>query len=160
MYGGDMISKVAIDRTAWNDLPWKFEAGTSAYVDAIGLGAAVDYLEAVGMDAIHAHEQALVAYALPALQAIPGVKVFGPQTVEDRVGVIAFDVAGIHPHDVAQIFDSEGICVRAGHHCNMPLMGRLGTPATARASFYLYNTVAEIDALVAAIHTAKKLFKV
>jgi cysteine desulfurase/selenocysteine lyase len=160
MYGGDMISKVAIDRTAWNDLPWKFEAGTSAYVDAIGLGAAVDYLEAVGMDAIHAHEQALVAYALPALQAIPGVKVFGPQTVEDRVGVIAFDVAGIHPHDVAQIFDSEGICVRAGHHCNMPLMGRLGTPATARASFYLYNTFAEIDALVAAIHTAKRVFKV
>ena len=155
-----MISRVAVDLTTWNDLPWKFEAGTSAYVDAIGLGAAVDYLQAVGMDKIHEHERALVAYALPKLLAIPGVTVFGPKTAEDRVGVISFDVAGIHPHDVAQIFDSEGICVRAGHHCNQPLMTRLGTAATTRASFYLYNTFAEIDALVAAIDKAKKLFKV
>ena len=160
LYGGDMISRVAVDLTTWNELPWKFEAGTSAYVDAIGLGAAVDYLEAVGMESIHEHERALVAYALPRLLAIPGVTVFGPKTLEDRVGVISFDVAGIHPHDVAQIFDSEGICVRAGHHCNQPLMNRLGTPATTRASFYLYNTFAEIDALVAAIDTAKRLFKV
>jgi cysteine desulfurase / selenocysteine lyase len=160
LYGGDMISRVAVDLTTWNDLPWKFEAGTSAYVDAIGLGAAVDYLEAVGMDKIHEHERALVAYALPRLRAIPGLTVFGPKTADDRVGVISFDLAGIHPHDVAQIFDSEGICVRAGHHCNQPLMTRLGTPATTRASFYLYNTFAEIDMLVAAIAKAKKLFKV
>lgn len=160
LYGGDMISRVAVDLTTWNDLPWKFEAGTSAYVDAIGLGAAVDYLEAVGMEKIHEHERALVAYALPRLMAIPGLTVFGPKTAVDRVGVISFDLAGIHPHDVAQIFDSEGICVRAGHHCNQPLMTRLGTPATTRASFYLYNTFAEIDALVAAIDKAKKLFKV
>jgi cysteine desulfurase/selenocysteine lyase len=160
LYGGDMISRVAVDLTTWNDLPWKFEAGTSAYVDAIGLGAAVDYLEAVGLDKIHEHERALVAYALPKLLALDGIRIFGPKTLEDRVGVISFDVAGIHPHDVAQIFDSEGICVRAGHHCNQPLMTRLGTPATTRASFYLYNTFAEVDALVAAIGTAKRVFKV
>ena len=160
LYGGDMISRVAIDLTTWNELPWKFEAGTSAYVDAIGLGAAVDYLEGVGIERIHEHERALVGYALPKLLAIPGVTVFGPKTLDDRVGVLSFDVAGIHPHDVAQIFDSEGICVRAGHHCNQPLMTRLGTPATTRASFYLYNTFAEIDALVGAIETAKRLFKV
>ena len=160
LYGGDMISRVAVDLTTWNDLPWKFEAGTSAYVDAIGLGAAVDYLEAVGMDTIHEHERALVAYALPRLMAIPGLTVFGPKTADDRVGVISFDLAGIHPHDVAQIFDSEGICVRAGHHCNQPLMTRLGTAATTRASFYLYNTFAEIDLLVSAIAKAKTLFKV
>ena len=160
LYGGDMISRVAVDLSTWNDLPWKFEAGTSAYVDAIGLGAAVDYLQAIGLDKIHAHERALVAYALPRLQAIDGLTVFGPKTADDRVGVISFDIAGIHPHDVAQIFDSEGICVRAGHHCNQPLMTRLGTAATTRASFYLYNTFAEIDALVSAIETAKRLFKV
>ena len=160
LYGGDMISRVAVDLSTWNDLPWKFEAGTSAYVDAIGLGAAVDYLQAVGMERIHEHERALVAYALPRLLAIDGLRVFGPKSVEDRVGVISFDIAGIHPHDVAQIFDSEAICVRAGHHCNQPLMTRLGTAATTRASFYLYNTFAEVDALVAAIGTAKRLFKV
>ena len=160
LYGGDMISRVAVDLTTWNDLPWKFEAGTSAYVDAIGLGAAVDYLQAVGLDAIHEHERALVAYALPRLQAISGLTLYGPKDAVDRVGVISFDIQGIHPHDVAQIFDSEGICVRAGHHCNQPLMTRLGTAATTRASFYLYNTFEEIDALVAAIETAKRLFKV
>jgi cysteine desulfurase/selenocysteine lyase len=158
--GGDMIKSVSFERTTYNDLPWKFEAGTSAYVDAIGLGAAVDYLQAVGMDKIHEHEQALVAYALPKLQALDGVRVFGPTTLEDRVGVISFDVAGIHPHDVAQIFDSQGICVRAGHHCNQPLMTRLGTAATTRASFYLYNTFGEIDALIAAVGEAKRVFKV
>ena len=160
MYGGDMISRVAIDLTTWNELPWKFEAGTSAYVDGIGLGAAVDYLQAVGMERIHDHERALVDYALPRLQAISGLTLFGPKTAADRVGVISFDVAGIHAHDVAQIFDSEGICVRAGHHCNQPLMTRLGTAATTRASFYLYNTFAEIDLLIAAIGKAQKLFKV
>jgi len=160
MYGGDMISRVTVAKTSWNDLPWKFEAGTSAFVDAIGLGAAVDYLQAVGLDRIHEHEQALVAYALPRLQAIPGVTLFGPKDTTDRVGVISFAIAGIHAHDVAQIFDSEGLCVRAGHHCNQPLMERLGTAATTRASFYLYNTFAEVDALVAAIGKAKQVFKV
>jgi len=160
MYGGDMISRVTVAKTSWNDLPWKFEAGTSAFVDAIGLGAAVDYLQAVGLDRIHEHEQALVAYALPKLQAVPGVTLYGPKDTTDRVGVISFAVSGIHAHDVAQIFDSEGICVRAGHHCNQPLMERLGTEATTRASFYLYNTFAEVDALVAAIGKAKQVFKV
>ena len=160
MYGGDMISRVTVAKTSWNDLPWKFEAGTSAFVDAIGLGAAVDYLQAVGLDRIHEHEQALVAYALPRLQTIPGVTLFGPKDTTDRVGVISFAIEGIHAHDVAQIFDSEGICVRAGHHCNQPLMERLGTAATTRASFYLYNTFAEVDGLVAAIGKAKQVFKV
>jgi len=158
--GGHMIKQVNFDNSTWNDLPWKFEAGTSAFVDAIGLGAAVDYLQAVGLDRIHEHEQALVAYALPRLEAIPGVTLFGPKDTTDRVGVISFAIAGIHAHDVAQIFDSEGLCVRAGHHCNQPLMERLGTAATTRASFYLYNTFAEVDALVAAIGKAKQVFKV
>ena len=160
LYGGDMISRVAVDLTTWNDLPWKFEAGTSAYVDAIGLGAAVDYLDTVGIERIHEHECALMAYLLPKLIAIPGVTVYGPKTLEDRVGVVSFDIAGVHPHDVAQIFDSEAICVRAGHHCNQPLMTRLGTAATTRASFYLYNTFAECDALLSAIDRAKQVFKV
>ncbi|MCA1682866.1 MAG: cysteine desulfurase [Actinobacteria bacterium] len=160
MYGGDMISRVTTDLTTWNELPWKFEAGTSAYVDAIGLGAAVDYLEAVGMDKVHEHETALVDYLLPRLREAGGVTLYGPPTSADRVGVVSFNIDGIHPHDVATIFDSEGVCVRAGHHCNQPLMGRLGTAATTRASFYLYNTTEECDALLAAIGTAKRLFRV
>ncbi len=158
MYGGDMISRVAIDLTTWNELPWKFEAGTSAYVDAIGLGAAVDYLTGVGMERVHAHELELVGYLLPRLLEIPGITVYGPQTLDDRVGVISFNLEGIHPHDVATIFDSEGVCVRAGHHCNQPLMTRLGTVATSRASFYLYNTTAECDVLLGAIAKARKIF--
>ena len=160
LYGGDMISRVTVEKTEWNELPWKFEAGTSSYVDAIGLGAAVDYLEAVGMDAIHRHELFLTGYLLPRLQAIPGVTIYGPTTLEDRVGVVSFNIEGIHPHDVATIFDSEGVCVRAGHHCNQLLMAKLGVPATNRASFYLYNTTDECDLLLAAIGTAKKVFGV
>lgn len=158
LYGGDMIGQVSVERSTWNELPWKFEAGTSSYVDAIGLGAAVDYLEAVGMDRIEAHENALTAYVLPLLQAEKGVTIFGPTTLEDRVGVISFAIEGIHPHDAATIFDREGVCVRAGHHCNHPLMARLGVPATTRASFSLYNTFEECDALIAAIRTAQKVF--
>ncbi len=158
MYGGDMISRVAIDLTTWNELPWKFEAGTSAYVDAIGLGAAVDYLSEVGVGRIHAHELELVGYLLPRLLETPGVTVYGSHTLDDRIGVVSFNLDGIHPHDVATIFDSEGVCVRAGHHCNQPLMTRLGCVATTRASFYLYNTVAECDALLAAIAKARKIF--
>ena len=160
LYGGDMISRVTISLTEWNELPWKFEAGTSSYVDAIGLGAAVDYLQEVGLGRIHEHELGLVSYVLPRLQDIPGVTVYGPKTLEDRVGVVSFNIEGIHPHDVATIFDREGVCVRAGHHCNQPLMTRLGVPATTRASFYLYNTTEECDALVGAVHAAKKVFGV
>ncbi len=160
LFGGDMIASVTVERTTWNELPWKFEAGTSSYVDAIGLGAAVDYLEAVGMEKIHQHELSLVGYVLPRLEEIPGVTVYGPKTLEDRVGVVSFNIEGIHPHDAASIFDREGVCVRAGHHCNQLLMTRLGVPATTRASFYLYNTVEECDALIGAVHSAKKIFGV
>ena len=160
LYGGDMISRVSISMTEWNELPWKFEAGTSAYVDAIGLGAAVDYLMEVGLERIHEHELSLVGYLLPRLADIPGITVYGPKTLDDRVGVVSFNIEGIHPHDVATIFDNEGVCVRAGHHCNQPLMTRLSVPATTRASFYLYNTTEECDALVGAIHAAKKVFGV
>jgi cysteine desulfurase/selenocysteine lyase len=160
LFGGDMISRVTVEKTEWNELPWKFEAGTSSYVDAIGLGAAVDYLEAVGVANIHEHELSLVAYLLPRLTQIGGVQVYGPKTLDDRVGVVSFNIEGIHPHDVATIFDREGVCVRAGHHCNQLLMTRLGVAATTRASFYLYNTTAECDALLGAIASAKKVFKV
>jgi cysteine desulfurase/selenocysteine lyase len=158
LYGGDMISRVTVALTEWNELPWKFEAGTSSYVDAIGLGAAVDYLCAVGLKRIHEHELFLVGQLLSRLQDIPGVTVYGPRTLEDRVGVVSFNIEGIHPHDAATIFDREGVCVRAGHHCNHPLMTRLGVSATIRASMYLYNTVEELDALVEAVHKAKKVF--
>jgi cysteine desulfurase/selenocysteine lyase len=160
LFGGDMISRVTVEKTEWNELPWKFEAGTSSYVDAIGLGAAVDYLEAVGVAKIHEHELSLVAYLLPRLSEISGVEVYGPKTLDDRVGVVSFNIEGIHPHDVATIFDREGVCVRAGHHCNQLLMTRLGVAATTRASFYLYNTTDECDALLSAIDKAKKVFKV
>ena len=160
LFGGDMISRVTVEKTEWNELPWKFEAGTSSYVDAIGLGAAVDYLEALGVAKIHEHELSLVAYLLPRLAEVPGVTVYGPKTLDDRVGVVSFNIEGIHPHDVASIFDREGVCVRAGHHCNQLLMTRLGVAATTRASFYLYNTTDECDALLGAIDKAKKVFKV
>ncbi|HKY49899.1 MAG TPA: aminotransferase class V-fold PLP-dependent enzyme, partial [Candidatus Limnocylindria bacterium] len=158
--GGDMILSVTFEKTTYNQLPWKFEAGTSSYVDAIGLGAAVDYLEGVGVAKIHEHELSLVAYLLPRLREMGGVTVYGPKTLEERVGVVSFNIEGIHPHDVATIFDREGVCVRAGHHCNQLLMTRLGVAATTRASFYLYNTTAECDALLGAIDKAKKVFKV
>src|SRR5712691_11246153 len=160
LYGGDMISRVTLARTEWNELPWKFEAGTSSYVDAIGLGAAVDYLTDVGMGPVHDHELSLVGYLLPRLEDIPGVTVYGPRSLEERVGVVSFNIEGIHPHDAATIFDREGVCVRAGHHCNQPLMARLGVAATTRASMYLYNTSGECDALIGAVHAAKKVFGV
>ena len=160
LYGGDMISRVTVSMTEWNELPWKFEAGTSSYVDAIGLGAAVDYLTDVSLERIHEHELSLVGYLLPRLGEIPGVTIYGPKTLESRVGVVSFNIEGIHPHDVATIFDREAVCVRAGHHCNQPLMTRLGVPATTRASFYLYNTIEECDALVHVVHAAKKVFGV
>ncbi|MGB8252010.1 MAG: aminotransferase class V-fold PLP-dependent enzyme, partial [Anaerolineaceae bacterium] len=155
--GGDMIKKVELRSFKPNELPYKFEAGTPAIAEAIGFGAAVDYLTDVGMDAIAKHEQELVTYALDRLAEIPGVGILGPP-VEKRGGVASFTVEGIHPHDVAQILDGEGIAIRAGHHCAMPLHDILGIQASSRASFYLYNTMSDIDALVDGIYKAKKVF--
>jgi cysteine desulfurase/selenocysteine lyase len=145
--GGEMIRSVTLDRTTFNDLPHKFEAGTPAIAEAFGLGAAIDYVSAIGLDAIEAHEHELVAYALGRLQELDFVRVFGPP-VDRRAGIVSFEVAGIHPHDVAQILDWEGVAVRAGHHCTQPLMTRLGVVATTRASFYVYSLPEEVDRLV------------
>jgi cysteine desulfurase/selenocysteine lyase len=155
--GGDMIKRVHLRSFAPNDLPHKFEAGTPAIAEAVGLGAAVDYLAAVGMDVIAAQEHAIVAYAIERLEEIPGVQVFGP-TAEHKGGVAAFTLAGVHPHDVAQILDRDGIAVRAGHHCAMPLHEKFNLSATTRASFYLYNTLAEVDKLVEGVYKVKKMF--
>jgi cysteine desulfurase/selenocysteine lyase len=157
MGGGDMISTVKLSGSTWNDLPYKFEAGTPAIAEAIGLGYAVDYLSAMGMDKIQAHEQEITTYALDRLAEVPGVTVYGPEA-EKKGAVAAFTVQGIHAHDVAQILDADGIAVRAGHHCAMPLHERFGVSATARASFYLYNTTQEVDALIEALYKVKKTF--
>ncbi len=157
MGGGDMISTVTLEGSTWNELPYKFEAGTPIIAGAIGLGCAVDYLSALGMDKIHAHEQMMTAYALEKLAEVPDLKLYGPGA--DQKGAVAtFTMEGIHPHDLAQILDSFGIAVRAGHHCAMPLHAELKIPATTRASFYLYNTPAEIDALVVGLYKAKEVF--
>ncbi|MDH7568902.1 MAG: cysteine desulfurase [Armatimonadota bacterium] len=156
--GGDMISAVWLDRATWNELPYKFEAGTPNIAQQIGLGAAVEYLAGVGMDAIHAHEQRLTRYALQRLREVKGLEVYGD--APDRGGVISFNVQGIHPHDLAQVLDQEGVAVRAGNHCAQPLHRKLGQVASCRASFYLYNTEAEVDALVHAIQRAKAFFGV
>jgi len=148
--GGDMIRKVEWESATWNRLPWKFEAGTPAFVEGIGLGAAVDYLTGIGMEAIAAHERELTAYALERLSALPGLNIVGPPA-HQRGGVVAFTFRGIHPHDIAHMLDMEGIAVRAGHHCAQPLHRRLGLTATVRASFYLYNTAEEVDALARAL---------
>jgi cysteine desulfurase/selenocysteine lyase len=148
--GGDMIRKVEWESATWNRLPWKFEAGTPAFVEGIGLGAAVDYLTAIGMEAIAAHERELTAYALERLSALLGLNIVGPPA-HQRGGVVAFTFRGIHPHDIAHMLDMEGIAVRAGHHCAQPLHRRLGLTATVRASFYLYNTAEEVDALARAL---------
>jgi len=155
--GGDMIKRVYLRSFVPNELPHKFEAGTPAIAEAIGLGAAVDYLAAIGMDQLAEHEQMLSEYALERLEEVPGVTVLGPPSGE-RGGVAAFSLAGVHPHDVAEILDQGGIAVRAGHHCAMPLHEKLGLPASTRASFYLYNTIAEIDALVDGLYKVKKVF--
>lgn len=159
MGGGDMIKKVYLRSFTPNDLPHKFEAGTPAVAEAIGLGAAVDYLSAVGMDAIAGHEQQIIKYALEQLSQVKGVKVIGPEA-RFKGGVVAFTLEGVHPHDVAQILDSDGIAVRAGHHCAMPLHDKYGLPATTRASFYLYNTESEVDKLVSGLLKVQKVFGV
>jgi cysteine desulfurase/selenocysteine lyase len=155
--GGDMIEYVGDERTTWNVLPHKFEAGTPNVADAVGLAAACDYLAAVGMDAVRDHERQLMALATERLLAVPTVRVYGPPAAE-RSGVVSFTAADIHPHDLATVLDETGVCVRAGHHCAQPLMRRLDVPATARASFYIYNTEADVDALVAGVERARKLF--
>jgi cysteine desulfurase/selenocysteine lyase len=160
MGGGEMIRRVTEERSTWNDLPWKFEAGTPNIAGAVGLGAAVDYLTALGMDTVRAHERALVAYALDRLTTLPSVTIYGPRSADHRGAVIAFNVAGIHPHDLASILDHEGICIRAGHHCAQPLMKRLGVGATSRASFYIYNDYDDIDALCSGIEVAERIMQV
>ncbi|MBV8171374.1 MAG: SufS family cysteine desulfurase [Candidatus Eremiobacteraeota bacterium] len=157
--GGGMIGVVELTKSTYADVPARFEAGTPAIAEAVGLAAAVRYLEAVGMERIHQYELSLAGYALERLAQVPAVKLYGPP-MSDRTGVISMTVGDIHAHDLASILDSEGVCVRAGHHCNQPLMEKLGVPATARASFYLYNTPDEVDALVSAIEKAKRIFKI
>ncbi len=155
--GGDMIKAVHLSGFTPNSLPHKFEAGTPAIAEAIGFGAAVDYLAAIGMDAVAAHEQEIITHALERLEEIPGLKVFGPPA-EKKGGVAAFTLEGVHPHDVAQILDSVGVAVRAGHHCAQPLHEKFNIPATTRASFYLYSTKEEVDKLVEGIYQVKKIF--
>jgi cysteine desulfurase/selenocysteine lyase len=157
--GGEMISRVSLEGSTWNDIPWKYEAGTPNIADGIALGAAVDYLEAIGMENVRAHEKALVGYAIERLSALPEVTIYGPQSPEERVGVVAFNYGDIHPHDLGQVLDQHGVAIRAGHHCAQPLMRRLDCVATARASFFLYNTRAEIDVFVEALQAAGRYFK-
>ena len=158
--GGEMIETVTMERSTYAGIPHKFEAGTPPIVEAVGLGAAVDYLGHVGMDAIHAHEQAITAYALEGLQTVPGLTVLGPLDAASRGGAISFEIDGVHPHDVAQVLDSRGIAVRAGHHCAKPAHARFGVQSSTRMSSYLYTTPAEIDALVEGLHHTRSYFKV
>ena len=155
--GGDMIKEVKLRSFRANTLPYKFEAGTPAIAESVGFGAAVDYLSSLGMDAIASHEHEITEYALERLEEVPGVKLFGPGA-QNKGGVAAFTLDGVHPHDVAQILDQDGIAVRAGHHCAQPLHEKFGLPATSRASFYLYNTKEEVDLLVNGIYKVKELF--
>jgi cysteine desulfurase/selenocysteine lyase len=156
--GGEMIRDVAVEGSTWNDIPWRFEAGTPNVAEAVGLGAAVDYLEALGMDRVRAAEAELTGYALKRLGEVQGLRVYGPAELEHRGGVVSFTLGSVHPHDVAQVLDEEGIAVRAGHHCTMPLHRRLGVPATTRASFSVYSTADEVDALVAGLEKADRFF--
>ncbi|HEL0757290.1 TPA: cysteine desulfurase [Streptococcus equi subsp. zooepidemicus] len=157
-FGGEMIDFVYEQEATWKPLPWKLEAGTPHIAGAIGLGAAISYLDAIGMDQVHAHEADLVAYTLPRLQAIAGLTVYGPERADERSGVLAFNIDGLHPHDLATALDYEGVAVRAGHHCAQPLHKYLGLHSTVRASFYLYNTREDCDRLIEAILKAKEFF--
>ncbi len=158
--GGEMISRVTLEDATWNEIPYKYEAGTPNIADGIALGAAVDYLEAIGMENVRAHEKSLTAYAIEKLSEIDEITIYGPHNAEERVGVVTFNYGDIHPHDLGQVLDNYGIAIRAGHHCAQPLMRRLDCVATARASFYLYNTFAEIDVLVEALQEVGRYFKV
>jgi cysteine desulfurase / selenocysteine lyase len=158
--GGEMIETVTMERSTYAPIPHKFEAGTPPIVEAVGLGAAVDYLSAIGMDNVRTHEETITRYALDGLSTVKGLKVLGPLSTQDRGGAIAFELAGIHPHDVSQVLDSRGIAVRAGHHCAKPAHKRFGVQSSTRASSYLYTTPAEIDALVDGLEYTKKYFRV
>lgn len=156
--GGHMIRKVTLEETTWNELPHKFEAGTAPIAEAVGLGAAIDYVGEIGLDTIERYERELLEYALPRLTEVAGLRLFGPPA-DRRAGIISFELEGVHPHDVAQILDWEGVAVRAGHHCNQPLMARLGVPATTRASVYVYTVPEEIDRLVDGLQKVRETFK-
>ncbi|MDQ4041348.1 MAG: SufS family cysteine desulfurase, partial [Actinomycetota bacterium] len=156
--GGDMISSVDFQESRWNELPWKFEAGTPPIAEAVGLGAAVDFLSAIGMEAVRVHETDLVAYALRRLKEIPGLTIYGPPAPELRGALISFAIESVHPHDVAEIIAREGVCIRAGHHCAQPLMRRLGVAATSRASFAIHNTHRDVDRLITALGSVRAVF--
>lgn len=156
--GGDMIRRVTLEGSTWNDLPWKFEAGTPAIAEGIGLGAAVDYLNELGMENVHAYEQYITNYALEALSEVDGLEIMGP-SIQQRGGVASFTIKGLHPHDIAEIVDKDGIAIRAGHHCAMPLHHQYGINSSARASFYIHTTTEEVDKLVESLHRAKKIFR-
>lgn len=158
MYGGDMIEKVTLEKSTWNELPWKFEAGTPNIAGGIGLGAAVDYLDKVGLENIYDHEEGLLNYALEKMSEFDWIKVYGHGAKTESVGVISFNVEDVHPHDVAGMLDEQGIAVRSGHHCAQPLMQQLSMDYTARVSFYLYNTKEEIDLCINTLKKVKKLF--
>ncbi len=160
MGGGDMIKDVWTDHSIWNDVPYKFEAGTSNIADAIGLGAAVDYLSALGMENVRTHEVRLMRYALKSLSRVKGIEIYGPARSEHRAGVVSFNLSDVHPHDLATILDEEGIAIRSGSHCAHPLVRWLGVPATSRASFYIYNSYDDVDALCEGLQKARRIFKV
>jgi cysteine desulfurase/selenocysteine lyase len=157
--GGHMISRVEREYSTWNELPYKFEAGTSAATEAVGLAAAIEYLDAIGMERVRAHERDLTAYALERLPDVDGIHLYGPPDLDRRGGVVAFAIEGMHPHDIAELCDREAVCVRAGHHCAQPLMRCLGVGATARASFHVYNSRDEVDRLVDALGKAREVFE-
>jgi cysteine desulfurase/selenocysteine lyase len=156
--GGSMISRVLLEESTWNEVPHKFEAGTPNIADVIGLGAAIDYLESLGMENVRAHERELTKYALDRLSALDGLTIYGPMDSEERVGVVSFNYGEVHPHDLSQVLDQYGVAIRAGHHCAQPLMRRLDCVATARASFYIYNLPSEIDTLIEALKEAGRYF--
>ena len=164
LYGGDMIKKVTVSGSTWNDLPWKFEAGTANVEGAVGLSAAVDYLKKIGMDSVRSHDKQITKYALQKLSEIDDVAIYGPSDPEKRTGAVSFNIIKnnnmlIHPHDLASLLNDKGIAIRSGNHCTQPLHDRLGVPSTSRASFYIYNTKEEVDILAEAINHAKKVFK-
>jgi cysteine desulfurase/selenocysteine lyase len=156
--GGDMISRVGYDKSTWNQVPWKFEAGTTPFAEAVGLAAALDWMGGIGMEAIGAHEADVVSYAIDRLREVPGLTIFGP-TEQPRGTGISFGIDGVHPHDVAEILGRDGVCVRAGHHCTMPLMRRLGVPATSRASIGVHNTRADVDRLIDGLARVRRVFE-
>ena len=158
-FGGEMIDVVELYEATWKETPWKFEGGTPIIAGAVGLGAAVDYLEKIGMDAIREHDREITGYALKRLSEVDGLTIYGPAEGAERGGLVTFNLGSIHPHDVSTVLDAEGVAIRAGHHCAQPLMRILNVPATARASFYLYNTKSDVDALVDALASAKEFFQ-